>query len=446
MRPFGLALILVAIAMPLVWFVPIAAEHDPIAVFSQYLGSAALIAMGIAQLMATRVAGLETIFGGLDRIYVLHKWIAIGAMAAVLLHDTIDADINGLGRETGLTELAETLGEISLYGLLILVVISVATFIPYHLWRWTHRLMGAFFALSAIHSIFILKPFANTDPVGLYVLGFCVLGIVSYAYTLMPFSWVQGRHCYWIVSAEPDGDALVVTLAPEGRGMRHRQGQFGFVRFLAPGLEEVHPFTISQAPDDDRSLQFTIKDLGDFSGRLEGRLTAGARALVSGPYGHFHHRRIRRPDVWIAAGVGVTPFVALADALQPDSLPVHLFYCVKRRDRAAHLDELEAIAATKPNLHLHVIESALHGRISAGRILEAAGRPASELTAYFCGPVPMRTSLKRDLVARGLPASRFHYEEFEIRTGIGLRRLSAWLFNRMIRGGGASASPQGARS
>lgn len=442
MRPFGLALILVAIAMPLVWFVPIAAEHDPIAVFSQYLGSAALIAMGIAQLMATRVAGLETVFGGLDRIYVLHKWIAIGAIAAVLLHDTIDADINGLGRETGLTELAETLGEISLYGFLILAVISVATFIPYHLWRWTHRLMGAFFALSAFHYIFIVKPFSTTDPVGLYVLGFCVLGITSYAYTLMPFAWAQGRHRYRVASAEKDGDALVVTLTPEGRGMRHRQGQFGFVKFQVPGLGEVHPFTISQAPDDDRRLRFTIKDLGDFTGRLDGRLTSGARALVSGPYGRFHHRRMRTPEVWIAAGVGVTPFVGLADALEPASPPVHLFYCVKRRDRATHLHELEAIAASKPNLHLHVTESAPHGRLSADQILETAGTPAADLTAYFCGPAAMRGTLKRDLVARGLSVSRFHYEEFEIRTGIGLGRLSAWLFNRMIRGVGGSASPQ----
>jgi len=40
---------------------------------SQYFGSAALIVMAISQLLATRFRVLEVIFGGLDRIYVLHK-------------------------------------------------------------------------------------------------------------------------------------------------------------------------------------------------------------------------------------------------------------------------------------------------------------------------------------------------------------------------------------
>ena len=105
----------------------------------------ALIARAISQTIATRIPPVEWLFGGLDRAYVLHKWLGIGALAAILLHDTIDADMAGLGREALLTEAAETAGEIALYGFLVLVVITVATFVPYHLWRWTHRLMGVFF-------------------------------------------------------------------------------------------------------------------------------------------------------------------------------------------------------------------------------------------------------------------------------------------------------------
>ena len=35
----------------------------------------------------------------------------------------------------------------------------------------------------------------------------------------------------------------------------------------------------------------------------------------------------------------------------------------------------------------------------------------------------MRTSLQKGMAARGLSRARFHYEEFEIRSGIGLRYL-----------------------
>ena len=167
-------------AAPIPWFAALAGQHDPIALLSQYFGSGALIVMAISQLLATRFRVLEVIFGGLDRIYVLHKWLGISALAFILLHDTIDAEMDGLGAETLLVEVAETFGEISLYGILALVVITIATFVPYHLWRLTHRFIGGFYAAPAFHFAFILKPFALTDPTGLYVLAFCVIGILSY--------------------------------------------------------------------------------------------------------------------------------------------------------------------------------------------------------------------------------------------------------------------------
>ncbi len=112
-------------------------------------------------------------------------------MAAILLHDTIDAEMTGLGRDT---LLVETAGEIALYGLLILVVITVATFIPYRLWRWTHRLMGVIFAFGAFHYLFVLKSFSVGDPLGLYVAAFCVLGLAAFAWRQLPSRMRPSRH------------------------------------------------------------------------------------------------------------------------------------------------------------------------------------------------------------------------------------------------------------
>lgn len=50
MKKLGLILIAIALLLPLIWFVPLAGKHDPIAVMSQYLGVAALVCMGIVQL------------------------------------------------------------------------------------------------------------------------------------------------------------------------------------------------------------------------------------------------------------------------------------------------------------------------------------------------------------------------------------------------------------
>lgn len=431
MRPLGLLLVAAALAAPIPWFLAMAGKHDAIALLSQYFGSAALIVMAISQLLATRFRILEVIFGGLDRIYVLHKWLGISALAFILLHDTIDAEMDGLGAETLLVEVAETFGEISLYGILVLVVITIATFVPYHLWRLTHKFIGGFYAASAFHFAFILKPFALTDPAGLYVLTFCVLGILAYLYTLLISGRLANAHDYIVDGVEPAGDATAITLAPTGRGMRQKAGQFAFVQFEADGFTEPHPFTISQAPAGDGRLRFTVKPLGSFTDSLGTALSSGVKAKVAGPYGRFQRKAARGTEVWIAAGIGVTPFVAWAEALDADAPPVWLFYCVKSKVQAAHIDALEAIAAGNANFTLVVIQSGIDPRLTAQHIADQVDGAIADAMVAFCGPKPMREALQQGFEALGLPRRHFHFEEFEIRSGLGLRRMLAWAIERV---------------
>ena len=132
MKPFGLILIFIAAIVPLYWYVPLAWQHDSLATISQYLGSVSLILMGIVQFMATRFRGIEAIFGSMDRVYALHKWLSVTAILFAAIHDTVDADMEGLGSDTFLTDVAETMGELGFYGLLVLGIITLITFIPYH--------------------------------------------------------------------------------------------------------------------------------------------------------------------------------------------------------------------------------------------------------------------------------------------------------------------------
>jgi predicted ferric reductase len=432
MRAFGLFLILACLAIPFAFFPQLAAQHDAGAVFSQLLGSAAIVGMALAQLLATRWHGLETIFGGLDRIYVEHKWLGIGSMAAILLHDTIDADVPGLGRETLLNGLGETMGEISLYGLLGLVLITILTFVPYKLWRFTHKLMGAFFTLGALHFALVLKPFANTDPLGLYVLGFVIAGVIAWLYTIAPFAWFQARQGYRVTTIAPQGSATSVTLEPQGKGIRHEAGQFVFFGFGKGIIGEAHPFTLSQGPRSDRKLRITFSPLGDHTSQLSRQLRKGDIVSVSRGFGHFVRPRGNRPQIWIAGGIGITPFLAWADTLSDSDAPVHLFCCVRNARDLAHADELKAKFTAHANATLHVIESETDGRLTAGKIMERTDLDLAACIVAFCGPEPMREALRKDLVALGLPRRRFMHEEFEIRSGIGIRKLAGWLVNRLL--------------
>ena len=424
MRLEGLAVVLAALTIPGYWFYELAAQHNPSAMLSQYLGAAALVAMALAQVLATRLTALERLFGGLDRIYVLHKWLGIGAIGALLLHDAIGAKSGRSRSKTWLTELGKELGEVTLDGLIVLVLVSILTIIPYRLWYWSHKLMGAVFAAGALHFVLVRKPFALTDPVAVYVMSFCLLGVLAWLYTLLPIGRSLARRRYVIRTIEPAGDAIAVTLAPQHRGLVHRAGQFAFLSFDVPGLRETHPFTISSPPASDGALRFSIKPLGDFTRRLGPGLAVGQAVRISGPHGRFLQQRRKGPDVWIAGGIGVAPFVAWAGTLANDAGPIHMFYCVRGLASAAHLDELQATAARVPGFRLHLIDSSSGARLTAAQIAQVVGGGLAEAHVSFCGPKAMRNDLRRDLVALGLKGRRFHDEEFEIRTGIGfLERL-----------------------
>lgn len=424
----GLLLIAGAFIAPLIWLPGIAGGKDLGAVFSQYLGMTALIAMSLSQLIATRWTGIEWIFGPLDQSYRLHKWLGLWALAASFMHDTIDADMRGLGSETLLTDIAETAGEVSLYGLLLLVVITVATFIPYHLWKWTHRFIGVFFVLSAFHYLFILKPFSNADPLGVYMGLICLIGLVAYAYTSAPRRFRPSR-AYRVTHLDKAGDALAVTLQPQGRALKHRAGQFAFISFADLGLGEPHPFTLSSAPQEDGSLRMTIGPLGDYTIRLMSRLQVGAQARVEGPFGDFGIAR--GPQVWVAAGIGITPFAAMAGSLGSQHGPVTLIYSVRSRQLAAHIDELEALAAKHNNFTLVLRETASEGRLTPADVASLAG-DLKKTHVLYCGPSTLRQSIWNELKGQGLSARRFHYERFEIRTGIGMETLFRKILDRAV--------------
>ncbi len=417
MRNLGLIVCCTLLAAPLLHFVPLLATKSFPAVLSQYLGFAALIAMAQIMVLATRWPGVELVYGGLDRVYILHKWLGIIAVAAVLLHEAIDPEINGLEFGTRFDDLAEDVGELGYNGLLALVAITLTTIIPYHWWRASHKLMGAVFAAAAFHAYFIEKSFSNASPLGLYILTLSMLGLIAYFYTLVPARWMRRMRSYSIAEIEKTGQAVSVTLTPGGKGIRHRAGQFAFVGFDDPAHREVHPFTISKAPDAEGRLRFTIKSLGDGTTALADNLKVGRKAQVSQAFGHFRYRETGQPQVWIAGGIGVTPFLAWTDQLKVDHAPIHLFVCCRTGDDIAHLDEFCDRAASDPDFHVHLCESRARRRLTVGLMREHVP-DLKHAVVSFCGGEAMRNSLRKDLLAAGLRRTRFRYEEFKIRSGL----------------------------
>lgn len=426
----GLFLIIISSLIPAYWFFNITETRDDIALFSQYMGCVSIIFMSYTQLMATRFKGHYLIFGATDKMYQLHKWIAIASIVFLMIHDTIDAEIKRVESQSLISEIGETLGEISLYGLLILAIISIATFIPYHLWKYTHKFMGAFFIFSAAHFILIDKPFTNSDPLGLYMIFFSLMGGLCYFYTLIPFGIFQGYKTYKVDKIEKNINFTIISLKPKRKNINYKAGQFAFFQFQKHNLNEIHPFTISNAPHDDGSLRLSIGALGDYTAKIPSQIQQNDEVKISGGFGHFTRAK---HNIWIAGGIGITPFLAWAEDLKPHDKPAHLFYSVHNIQNAAHIEDLKHFAQKKENFHLHIIETQKNGRLSAEKIMDMVEMDMKDMHIAFCGSKAMRDNLRDQFMALGLKSSRFEYEIFEMRSGIGFRKFMAWAIDLLSK-------------
>jgi len=158
------------------------------------------------------------------------------------------------------------------------------------------------------------------------------------------------------------------------KSLVHRAGQFLYVYFNSDKvLQEPHPFTISSAPHEG-DLRLSIKASGDWTQHLHEQLQPGAVAFVDGPYGEFNFKTGGPKQLWIAAGIGVTPFMSWIRDFEaaPPTREIDFFYTTTVAEEAVFLDEIEK-AKKHAGFRAHVSHSARDGRLSADKVIAASG-------------------------------------------------------------------------
>src|SRR2546427_661655 len=101
----------------------------------------------------------------------------------------------------------------------------------------------------------------------------------------------------------------------------------------------------SAPPDDDVVVTTRMRDAA-FK-RVLGSMPIGATVQAEGPFGSFTlHINAAKPAVFLAGGIGITPFRSMIRDAAARKLPHHLylFYSNNRPEDAAFLDELAALA------------------------------------------------------------------------------------------------------
>ena len=113
-------------------------------------------------------------------------------------------------------------------------------------------------------------------------------------------------------------------------------------------------FSIASAPfDNDLMIATRMRDRA-FK-RVLRKASLGLQVKIDGPWGSFVlHRKSEKPAVFLAGGIGITPFLSIIRQAGHDRAPHHLylFYSNRRPEDAAFLDLLSEATKGNPNLHL----------------------------------------------------------------------------------------------
>jgi len=208
-----------------------------------------------------------------------------------------------------------------------------------------------------------------------------------------------------------------------GPVLRHRPGQYLTFRLEIPGLGSARRnYSISSAANG-RTYRISVKrePQGIASNWLHDHAAVGTVLEVAPPAGEFFlAEKPERPVVLLSGGVGLTPMVAMLEAIaaQHAGLPVHYIHGTLDGTTHAMGDHVNALAAGNPNIKITTFyqapraEDADHdkaGLIDAQWLDEHAPANAD---FYLCGPRPFLRAYVGALTRSGVPQDRIHYEFF----------------------------------
>ena len=409
---------LFAVYAALYWHHVITAAMPFGAQVSYFVASCSVICMTLGLLLSARPRLVEAWFDGLDRMYKLHKYLGVAALLLFIAHfATVPGE-----PETGAASVEEGLpidlfGLVAMVGFTLLIIITLNRKIPYHRWFTTHRLMGLFFVVVSVHVALVLYDgqeldFFSAPGVALALLLLAGLAAAAYRQILYP---KKAQHAFTLAAVNRLERATEVVLQPKNGMFAFEPGQFAFITIDADGFREAHPFTISSGAREGE-LRFTMKVLGDYTRRVRDALAAGADVDVEGPYGRFNPLRGPAQQVWVAGGIGVTPFLSVLRTMTPGhGKTIRLYYCVRTASEALFFEELEARATDVDGVTVARFDSDTGHRLNADVINDDLGGALREWSYWLCGPKPLVVAVSEGLRRRGVRQRRIHKEEFEFR-------------------------------
>ena len=395
------------------------------------LGFLALSVLGLQFALAARFSRSSAPFG-IDVVLSYHRQISFLAVIAAFGHPVLlflaDDRYRALLDLLHLPPRAQ-FAWLSVAALGLLMVTSIwrrGLRLSYQVWHVLHSALGVVIVLAALGHAFLVDYYFSVP----LIRGVWIVYTAAFLWLAV---WVRivkplrlGLRPWRVTELWPEpGGSLTVSLEPVfrhgGREFSFRAGQFAWILpSRNPFTPTYHPFSISSSALSASRVEFTIKRVGEFTGSLR-RLRVGDRVYLDGPHGSFTlESHPGMGYVFVAAGVGVTPFLSMLATLadRGDQRPVWLFLGNRTEDQITGIRQLARLQGRLNLRVIHVISrpsdqwSGERGRIDGDLLDRHLPLVRRSLQYFVCARGEMVRSVETNLRGLNIPSDNIHSEQF----------------------------------
>ena len=228
-----------------------------------------------------------------------------------------------------------------------------------------------------------------------------------------------------LVGREELAEGTLAFRLEKPAGFQFKAGQAIVLELLDPPAEDGQKrrtFSLVSAPFESTLVIATRMRDTAFKRALRA-LPDGASLKLTGPIGQFTLADAARPAVFIAGGIGITPFMSMLRQAAQNQSPqtLLLLYSNRRPEDAAFLEELQALERQNRNFRLvaTMTEMSKSARAWSGQtgFVDAAliSRATHGLQApviYVVGPPAMVLAMQETLRGAGVSDEDIRSEEF----------------------------------
>ena len=195
---------------------------------------------------------------------------------------------------------------------------------------------------------------------------------------------------------------------------------------------EIRQYSLCNDPAERH--RYVIAVLRDANGRggslsVHNEIKPGSRLRISRPRNHFALADRAGHHILVAAGIGITPIIAMISELQRRKESFHLYYCTRSVERTAFLDRLQHLIACG-FVTLHHDDGEPARALDFGSILRTRSNTDH---LYYCGPAKFMDAVQ--LAAALWPPDTVHSERFGVSAPKDVRALAGEFEVKLARSG-----------